>query len=139
MRRRELLSNGVLAALVGTGVVAAGGVQAPSQGEERALDRVAAAIAELRGELRDERQFTEIAPIRSAQKVFLRSNGKLPDLIEVGSDVWFEIHDWHVRWQHPLEQGRDAQGRLTLAMNGTLVVLRPDSLASFIGLPYDIR
>jgi hypothetical protein len=139
MRRRELLSNGILSALAGTGVVSAGGAQASPPSQERALDRVADAVAELRAELRDERQFTEIAPIRAEQKVFLRSNAKLPDFIEVGADVWFQVYDWHVRWQRPIEQGKDAQGRLTLAMNGTLIVLRPDSLPNFIGLPYDAR
>ena len=85
------------------------------------------------------RQFNEIAPIRAAQKTYMRSNGKLPDFIEVGSDVWFQVYDWHVRWQHPLEQGRDAQGRLTMAMNNTLIILRPDALGNFVGLPYDAR
>ena len=100
---------------------------------------MAEAIGELRAELRDERQFNEIAPIRTAQKTYMRSNGKLPDFIEVGSDVWFQVYDWHVRWQHPIAQSRDAQGRLTLGMNGTLVVLRPDALGNFVGLPYDVR
>ena len=139
MRRRDLLSTGAFGALLGSGGVSAGAAQASVPASERALERVAEAIGELRVELRDQRQFTEIVPIRTAQKVYLRSNGKLPDFIDVGSDVWFQVYDWHVRWQHPLEQGRDAQGRLTLAMNGTLVVMRPDALASFVSLPYDAR
>jgi len=47
--------------------------------------------------------------------------------------------DWHVRWQLAPTEGRDAQGRLTLAMNQTLVVLRPDAQAGFVGLAYDAR
>ena len=139
MRRRDLLSGGTLGALLGSAVVPSSAAQASGQASDRAIDRVAEAVGELRAELRDQRQFTEIAPIRAAQKTYLRSNGKLPDFMEVGSDVWFQVYDWHVRWQHPLEQGRDAQGRLTLAMNGTLVILRADALANFVGLPYDAR
>jgi hypothetical protein len=100
---------------------------------------MATVIVELRDELRQERQFSEIDPIRTVQKQFLRANGKLPDFVEVGADVWFHAYDWHVRWQVPRVEGRDAQGRLTLAMNQTLVVLRPDVQASFVGLPFDAR
>lgn len=139
MRRRDILSTGLLSALMGASMAAAGGAQPSGQGNERALERVVEAITELKNELRDERQFPEIAPIRAAQKTYLRSNGKLPDFIDVGSDIWFQVYDWHVRWQHPLEQGRDVQGRLTMAMNGTQVVLRPDALGNFVGLPYDAR
>lgn len=139
MRRRDLLSTGTLGALLGSAVVPVDAAQSSGQPSDRAIDRVAEAIGELRAELRDERQFTEIAPIRAAQKTYLRSNGKLPDFIEVGADVWFQIYDWHVRWQLPVEQSRDPQGRLTLAMHGTLVLLRPDTLANYIGLPYDAR
>jgi hypothetical protein len=113
--------------------------QGATQATDRAVDRVAEAIVTLRTELREERQFTELASIRSAQKQFLRANGKLPEFIDVGADVWFEVYDWHVRWQHPLAEGRDGQGRLTLAVNQTLVVLRPDVQGNHVGLPYDAR
>jgi hypothetical protein len=112
---------------------------AQSASSDRSLERVADAINELRIELHDERQFADIAPIRAAQKQFLRSNGKLPDFIEVGADVWFQIYDWHVRWQLPAQESRDPQGRLTLAMNQTLIILRPDTQGNFVGLPYDAR
>ena len=139
MRRRDLLSGGTIGALLGSAVVPAGAAQAPGQASDRAIERVAEAIGELRAELRDQRQFHEIAPIRAAQKTYMRSNGKLPDFIAVGADVWFQVYDWHVRWQHPLAQSRDAQGRLTMAMNNTSVILRPDALGNFVGLPYDAR
>jgi len=139
MTRRSLLTAGVLGSVGGTVSSAASpeALQAGSADSERTLERVATAIAEVRDELRQERQFTEIAPIRTAQKQFLRQNGKLPDVIEVGADVWFQAYDWHIRWQVTPVEGRDGQGRLTLAINQTLVVLRPDAQASFVGLPYD--
>ena len=141
MNRRELLTGGALSGLIGT-VTAPASAAAAAQSlptPERLLQRVADAIGDLRDELRDERQFTEIAPIRAAQKQYLRSNGRLPDFIDVGADVWFQVYDWHVRWQQPLEQARDSQGRITLALNQTLLVLRPDLQATYVGLPYDAR
>ena len=144
MTRRSLLTTGLATGVlggVGAGIGSAARLEAAQSaaGSERTLEHVASAIAELRDELRQERQFTEIAPIRTAQKQFLRQNGKLPDVIEVGADVWFQAYDWHVRWQLSPTEGRDGQGRLTLAMNQTLVVLRPDAQPGFVGLAYDAR
>jgi hypothetical protein len=142
MKRRDLLAHGALGGLIGalgsTTALSAAGQGGPAP-PDRAFDRVVEAIADLRTELREERQFGEIAPIRAAQKQYLRSNSKLPDFIEVGPDVWFQVYDWHVRWQQPISEGRDAQGRLTLALNQTLVILRPDVQATYIGVPYDAR
>ena len=80
-----------------------------------------------------------VAGIRDAQKTFLKVNGKLPDFIDVGIDPWFAAYDWHVRWQQPLVLGRDAAGRYTLALMQTLLVLHPESPATFMSLPYDGR
>ncbi len=147
MRRRDLFVSGALGTVLGGfGAPAdadadadadAGAAQSPSS--ERAIDRLGDVVESLRRDLRDQRAFAEIAAVRDAQKQFLRANGKLPDFIEAGMDVWFQVHDWHIRWQVALQQARDAQGRMTLALNGTLVVLRTDVVASYVGIPYDAR
>ena len=115
----------------------------PSRAAREAADgdgeRIAAALDRLRDELRGERAFTEIGSIRDAQKTFLRQNGKMPDFIDVGSDLWFAAYDWHVRWQQPITIARDAMGRTTLALLQTALVLRPDSAANYLSLPYDAR
>ncbi|HUR35609.1 MAG TPA: hypothetical protein VM032_17520 [Vicinamibacterales bacterium] len=142
MRRRDLLRStaiGGLVAAVGAPASVSAAGQGPSPTPERALDRVADAIAALRGELREQHEFTELASVRAAQKLHLRANGKLPDFIEVGADVWFQVHDWHVRWQRPIAESRDAQGRPTLALNQTVIILRPDVPANYMGLPFDAR
>jgi hypothetical protein len=139
--RRRLVGVGVLgsalSALVGETPAAASSDGASlEQGSE---DRVAREITALREELRTERQFTELAPLRDAQRLFLRANGKFPDYIEVGFDVWFAVHDWHVRWNQPLAMGRDSLGRYTITVNQTLVILRSDVAGTFVGIPYDNR
>ena len=95
-----------------------------------ALDRMAL-------ELRQQRTFSDLVLVRDAQKAFLKANGKLPDFIEVGATIWFAIHDWHVKWQQPINLGRDASNRYTILLLGTLVILRPDMPDIFMGLPYD--
>jgi hypothetical protein len=138
--RRRVLGSGLLGGVLG---LAAGdrteAAPAAQQISERAVERIADAIAQLRTELQVQRQFTELTPIRDVQKVFLRANGKFPDYIEVGSDIWFGVHDWHIRWQQPLTLGRDGLGRYTLMLNQTLLILRSDVLANFISQPYDNR
>jgi hypothetical protein len=140
--RRGVLGSAVLAAL---GIVAGNATADPSPATaaggqpspERSNELVADAIAQLRKELQAQRQFTEIDAIREAQKQYLRANAKLPDFIEVGADIWFAVHDWHVRWQQPLTMGRDALGRYTILLVATAVIMRTDSAANFLGQPYD--
>ena len=66
-----------------------------------------------------------------------RKSSKMPDIIEVGVNVWFNVYDWHIKWQQPINMGRDAGNRRTIALFETLVVLQLDSPPNFIGQPYD--
>ena len=145
--RRRLITSGIFGSVAALATTAEAEPAAPGAQASRAArevldgdgERVAAAIDRLRDELRGEREFTEIGSIREAQKLFLRQNGKMPDFIDVGSDLWFTAHDWHVRWRQPITIGRDAMGRTTLQLLQTALVLRPDSTANFMSLPYDTR
>jgi len=140
--RRLALRGGVLGAI--GGILAGGDARAEpaaaaaaAQRSDEGSDRIATAIDKLRDEVHNEQLFTEIAAVRDAQKSFLRVNLKFPDYLDVGSDVWFAVYDWHVRWQQPLTIGRDPLNRYTIVVNQTAVVLRPDSLASYVGIAYD--
>ena len=141
--RRGLLGSaalGLIGMIAGSHEAEASGVGTEVEQDaltERGLGRITDAIAQLRLELRTQRQFTELDPIRDLQKQFLRANAKLPDFIEVGADLWFAVHDWHVRWQQPLTLDRDSLGRYTVLLNPTTVILRPDTAANFLGQPYD--
>jgi hypothetical protein len=140
--RRRLLGGGVLAGVLG--VLAAdraepadaAAAQRQSEKQSENMTEVTDAIDKLRQELRNERLFTELTAVREAQVRFLAANGKFPDFIEVGTDVWWALHDWHIRWQQPITLGRDAIGRYTILLMQTIVIMRPDMKDS-IGLPYD--
>jgi hypothetical protein len=138
IRRRQVL-GGALAGGV-FGALAEPEVEAAAQSSDRVdLAPIVRALNDLRGEVRVQRQFVEIAALREAQLVFLRSNGKLPDYIDVGTEHWFAAHDWHIRWQQPLNVSRDASGRLTLVLMSTLLILRPEAQPNYMSLPYDQR
>jgi len=91
-----------------------------------------------------ERQLTEITdveilPIRQKQVDYLKATNKFPDFIDVGLDVWFAVHDWHIKHLQQPALGRDANGRYTMSVMGTQLVMRPDLVPTFISAPYDSR
>jgi len=83
--------------------------------------------------------FVEILPIRQKQMDYLRSTNKFPDFIDVGLDVWFAVHDWHIKHLQQPALGRDASGRYTISLMGTQLVMRPDLVPTLISAPYDSR
>jgi hypothetical protein len=137
--RRQMLQSGAVGGILGLLAPAGAAAEARSAAqpaERLSLDAAVAAIDRLRADLHAERTFSDIGQIREAQKTFLRTNGKLPDFMEVGMDLWFAVYDWHVRWQQPLSLGRDVNGRYTIALLQTLVVLRTETAANFMSPPY---
>jgi hypothetical protein len=136
--RRQLFTvGGLLGALGASGAdVAASGT---GQVSPQAAQDLVNALRDIRATIAAEESFAEILPVRSRQVDFLKSQGRFPDFIDVATDVWFAVHDWHVRLQQPLVLGRDAAGRYTLMLGFTALVLRPDVVPGFISTPYDNR
>jgi hypothetical protein len=143
--RRQLLTlSGVLSALAprgepgrpgGHGTAYAAGQQLSPQ----ATQEIVNALKDIRTAIVAGPSFTEILAVRGKQQDYLKAQGKFPDFIDVGMDVWYAVHDWHVRLQQQLVFGRDAVGRYTLMMGFTALVLRPEAVANFISTPYDNR
>jgi len=135
INRRELLTLGGLL----------GGLDAPENGSgagqlsERGVKEITDALKSINDTLAAQKSSDALAPVRKSQNDYLRSNSKYPDFIDVGLTVWTEVYDWHIRMQQPLVAGRDANGRYTLMLGFTALVLRPDSVPTFIGIPYDNR
>jgi hypothetical protein len=106
---------------------------------DRSVQDLTTAIREISGAIRQQRSFDEILSVRQKQLDFLHAQGKFPDFIEVGSDVWLAVYDWHVRHQQPITSGRDAAGRYIITLLTTTVILRSDTTQNYIGTPYDNR
>ena len=138
LTRRELIGSGAFGA-------AAGLEQAPAV-DRRVLEQVVEKLDLIAAQLVDPRiaaapRATAPRPskLRDAMTLFLRANAKFPDFLDVGSGVFFEIYDWHVRNQQPLVVARAPDGRYGLGFLFTRLVLRPDAVADFIGVAYDLR
>jgi hypothetical protein len=93
----------------------------------------------LRSEVRRQDSFWEIELVRAQLLTFLRQAGKYPDYIEVGTDIWHQIYDWHVRYQQPKTITRSSEGRYIILLYSTQVIMRTELAASYIGQAYDNR
>jgi hypothetical protein len=138
--------GGALSALTGAGEASAAGAGEPAgspqssqDGDRLRLEEVVNAVRGVRDEIARQNTFWEISGVRDPLRAFLRANGKFPDFIETGADIWQQVYDWHVRFQQPISLGRTPEGRYTILLLATTVVMRPDMAPGFIGLPYDNR
>jgi hypothetical protein len=122
-----------------------GGAQAQPTIDARRIDEIVDQLTAIVGQLRtlNDGCSTGVCPtglrIRDAMVLFMRTNGKFPDVIEVGPAVFLEMHDWHVRNRQALNVGRGADGRYGLGYLFTRLILRTDAQPDFLGVPYDLR
>jgi hypothetical protein len=101
---------------------------------------VAKAIDDLNATLRHTAETSsELARIREQQRIFLKANQKFPDFIEIGIGVWESLFDWHVRHQQPLSVARNAEGRYTMSVTFSTLVLRPEMAENYVGIGMDSR
>lgn len=130
--RRDVIGGSVVASLLaGPG----GGQQIP----ERLLEEITTALKDIRRSIEAQQDFHEIAPVRLRIVDFLRAHMKFPDFLEIGTDAWLAIADWHVRNLLAQTIAQDGSGRYTTLFMQTTLVLRPDMVPNFIGAPYDSR
>ena len=148
MSRRTVLNGtalgGALAALTPQPVLEAGGDEAVQGNPDRVnvtidTSAITSSINALRTEVRRQDTFWEIEPVRDQLKTFLRQAGKYPDYIEVGTDIWHQVYDWHVRYQQPMTLARNAEGRYTILLFSTQVIMRTELTATYLGQGYDNR
>ena len=138
VERRNLVGGlaAGLAALVGAGEVEAA---ATAQRDENDSQEVSREVRQLRQtiETNFNRPWVTIARIREQQRIWLRANHKYPDFIEVGTDIWDALYDWHVRFQQPINMTRTGDGRYVISFMFTTFILRPDQGADYLGPGFD--
>ena len=135
LSRRELLGGAVLGTAP-RAAEAAGGQEGWSEEATRLL-------AEIRDDLRAEyarcgiRLCPSVERLRQLQRAHLKSDSRYPTFIDVGLDVWEEVHDWLVETRQPVLVGLQPDGQYTLTFGQTFLLLRPEGADDFIGYPYD--
>ena len=141
--RRAMLGTstvgGLLASLAPAAAAEPAGVAAAQRGSEEAIQDVTKAIRDLRDEMKRQTDFWELASLRDPIRMFLRTSGKFPDFVEVGVDIWQQVYDWHIRHLQQPTIGRNAEGRYTIMLMATMLVMRVEAQPTFIGIPFDNR
>ena len=139
--RREVVTAGVLGTLTG-------GTAAPAEAAEQERDysgeltRIQNEIGNLRGTL--DRALVGptlstgfIADIRERFTTHLRSTGKFPDLMEIGTAVFYDVYDWHVRHQQQIQIQRISEQRFAIQFMFTQLIVRWEQDQRYLGQPYD--
>jgi hypothetical protein len=139
LARRRMLGTTLFGGLLGATIPAA--AEAGGQTSDRQVTEVVDALREIRKALESQPQasFAEIAGVRQKQVDYLKATNKFPDFIDVGLDVWFAVHDWHIKHLQQMVLGRDSSGRYTITLLSTQLVMRPDLVPTFISAAYDNR
>jgi hypothetical protein len=145
MSRRTVLGGPAFGGLLASLAPTAGAEAAPEPAmqktseEAMALQEVVKALIGLKDEIKRENEFWELNALRDPIRTFLRTTGKYPDYMEVGIDTWHNVHDWYIRRMQPPAIGRNADGRYTIMLMGTMLIMRVDTQPGYVGIPFDNR
>lgn len=140
MDRRDALRTGLLAGVgMTTGVAAAEAGQREGASDER----VAHAVFELQNAVQRQTDalfshWRVVRQVQDQQRPFLRANHRYPQFIEVGTRIWEDLLEWHVKERQPMSVTRAADGRYTMSFQFSTIVLRPELDENHMGFPYDM-
>ena len=81
--------------------------------------------------------FGFVPRLRDAYTLYWRSHGKFPEFCEVGTSVFYDIYDWHIKNQLAVPVSRFADGRVAISFMYTQLLVRVDQAADYVGIPFD--
>ena len=139
MNRRDMLAAGLLGSLAPEG----GGAQ--DQGEvilrdglknlDTSLDEFKNTVdSGLRG---NSMNSGGVAPVKAEMMKFLKASGKFPEYIDIGTNIFFDVYDWHIRHQQQIQITRLADQRMTIQFMFTQLVLRWENAENYVSAAYD--
>jgi hypothetical protein len=137
LSRRDVLSGGVVGGLARNASSAA-----EQPGDREVLRQIEKAIQDLeatvnRGFNALSLSLGPIGLLRRAFELFIKSNGHFPEFCDIGTGVFYDVYDWHVRNRQQIIVVRQPDNRYTIQFMFTALVLRFENEPNFIGIPYD--
>ena len=81
--------------------------------------------------------FGFVPKLRDAYTLYWRTHGKFPEFCEVGTAVFYDIYDWHVKNRLSIPVSRFADGRMSITFMYTLLLVRIDQVPEYVGIPFD--
>ena len=102
------------------------------------MARVTTSVDQLSGAFRTNTlAYGFVDNLRAAYTLYWKSHSKFPDFCEVGTDVFYDIYDWHIRQRLAPPVSRLQDGRLVITFMYTQLLVRVDQSAGYIGIPFD--
>lgn len=140
LTRREVIAGGVVGSLATSPAAAEAVAQDQNYGPE--LREIRSSISTATSSIARSLDGPSLAhgpvpKLRALMEQFLRTNNKWPDYIDIGTAIFYDMYDWHVRNRQQLVITRGVDNRYTMQFMFTTLVLRQESEASFIGHAYD--
>ena len=134
--RREVVTAGVLGTLAGS---TADVEAAQDAGIIRALRDINEELQRLGGVVDSTSRVTSggLGEIRQRFTVHLRAAGKFPDFMEIGTDHFYEVYDWHIRHQQQIQITRISEQRFAIQWMFTQLIVRYEVEPKFLGVPFD--
>ena len=140
MNRRDMLAAGLLGGLAPSGE---GEVQNQSdvimreglKGVENSVDAFKNSVEQgLRG---NSMSYGGVGEVRKEIQRYLKSSGRFPEYLDIGVSIFYDIYDWHVRYQQQIQITRLADQRMVIQFMFTQLVLRWENAENYIGQAYD--
>jgi hypothetical protein len=78
-----------------------------------------------------------IGKIRERFTTHIRAAGKFPEFMEIGVAVFYDIYDWHVRYQQQIQITRISEQRFAIQFMFTQLILRWEQDVNYLGVPFD--
>lgn len=78
-----------------------------------------------------------VPKLREAYTLYWKTQGKFPEFCEVGTDVFYDIYDWHIKNSQPIPVSRSADGRMAITFMYTQLLVRVDQSPTYVGVPFD--
>ena len=143
--RREVVTAGMLGTLSNAAMAAPEASQSSSQGDpgvERQLGQIQKVLSNLNSTVDSGLRGPSlnagfIGDIRERFTIHLRSSGKFPDFMEIGTAPFYDVYDWHVRHGQQIQITRIADQRFAIQFMFTQLVVRWEQDPRYLGQPYD--
>lgn len=140
--RREVVTAGVL------GTLSTGASASPAEAVQDG-PVIRAGLTEIKAELADLAEKIQsglisssldigrVGQVKSRIETYLKTSGKMPEFIEIGTSVFFDIYAWHVKQQQQINITRLGEQRMMIQFMFTQLILRWEQDSNYISAPYD--
>jgi hypothetical protein len=145
--RREVVTAGMLGTLSNAAMAAPAEPQGPQGSQDNAgmqtqLGEIRKALTNINGNLDAGLRgpglsFGYIGEIRERFTIHLRSSGKFPDFMEIGTSPFYDVYDWHIRHNQQIQIIRISEQRFAIQFMFTQLVVRWEQDPRYLGQPYD--